>query len=69
MVKRCFVEADFPLTNETFYTDPTYYWYRNNFMDLHKISQNYTYNCTEGGILFGDNLECMFLSEYLDKFV
>ena len=35
-VDQYFVEFTFPLTGEQFYTDPTYFWYRNNFLDLLK---------------------------------
>lgn len=62
-----FVDFTFPLTGERFLTDPVYYWYRQNFLDLHKKTGVKTYNCTEGGILFDHDFECMALDTYLEK--
>jgi len=62
-----FPEFQCPLTGEVFYTDPTYYWYRKNIMDMIKNTNSKLYNCTEGGILFGDSIECISLSEFLKK--
>ena len=61
-----FPEFENPLTGERFYTDPTYYWYRQNILDLIKNSGATLYNCTQGGILFGDNIQCVRLSEFLE---
>lgn len=60
-----FVEYTFPSTQEKFYTDPTYYWYRNNLLELLKCSQDKLYNCTEGGTLFGPGVECTSLDNFL----
>lgn len=67
-IDQCFVDMEFPLTGETFFTDPTYFWYRRNFLDLLKNSQAKTFNCTEAGTLFGDNIECIRLGDFLSKF-
>ncbi|MBL8013708.1 MAG: motility associated factor glycosyltransferase family protein, partial [Candidatus Omnitrophica bacterium] len=53
-IDSCFVDFEFPLTGEKFYIDPTYYWYRQNFLELFNQSKSQTYNCTEGGTLFAD---------------
>lgn len=60
----CFMEFEFPLTRQKFYTDPTYFWYRRNFFDLAKKVSAKTYNCTEGGTLVGDGIECLRLEEF-----
>ena len=65
-IDECFMDYVFPLTKEVFYTDPTYFWYRSNFLELLKISKSKTYNCSEGGILFNENLECIFLEQFFD---
>jgi len=57
-----------PTTGEGFYTDPTYYGYRRAFFDLLAISPGKTINCTEGGTLFGNDLECMKLDQFFQKF-
>jgi hypothetical protein len=62
-----FPQFTFPLTGEVFYTDPTYFWYRKNFLQLLTIAQGHTVNCSEAGTLFGDNLSCSTLSEFLTK--
>jgi hypothetical protein len=59
-----FPEFNNPLTGELFYTDPTYYWYRENIIDMISNTDSKLYNCTEGGILFGKNIECIKLSEF-----
>jgi len=66
-IKDCFREYEFPLTKEKFYTDPTYFWYRKNFLELLQKSTSETYNCTEGGTLFGDNVKCVILKDFLEE--
>lgn len=61
----CFKSFEFPLTGEKFYTDPTYFWYRKNLLELLEDATGETYNCTEGGTVFGDKIKC----EYLDNFL
>lgn len=61
-----FCEYVFPLTGEKFYTDPTYFWYRKNFLELlQKNTKAKTFNCTEGGTLFSENLTCVYLEEFI----
>jgi hypothetical protein len=36
-----------------FYTDPTYMWYRTNFLDLLARNRGALHNCSEAGILYG----------------
>lgn len=66
-VKDYFTWLDFPLTGVTFMTDPTYFWYRKNFLHLAKRSPIRTLNCTEGGTLFGENIDCVNLDDFLAK--
>lgn len=60
-----FTEFTFPLTQEKFYTDPVYYWYRKNLLQLLEKSPCPTFNCTEGGTLFSDSLRCLGLEDFL----
>ena len=62
-----FPRFTFPLTGEQFYTDPTYYWYRKNFLDLHSRAQGNTYNCSEAGTLFADDITCMHFEQFLTQ--
>jgi hypothetical protein len=56
-----------PLTKEEFYTDPTYFWYRQNILELIKNNSTTLYNCTEGGTLFGDGVLNLYLNEFLTE--
>lgn len=47
------------------YTSPTYWWYRQNFLDLLKAADARVTNCSEGGLLFGERVDCMDLDEWL----
>ncbi|WP_077286331.1 6-hydroxymethylpterin diphosphokinase MptE-like protein [Cognaticolwellia aestuarii] len=60
-----FPKFTFPLTGEVFYTDPTYFWYRHNFLQLLEQANGETFNCTESGTLFDDNLPCKTLNEFM----
>jgi hypothetical protein len=62
--KDYFPEFSYPGTNEAFFTDPTYYWYRSNVLDLVAVSGTTLYNCTGGGTLFGLGIECMELEQF-----
>lgn len=55
----------YPGTGEMMYTDPTYYWYRQNFLELLPLVSAKTFNCTEGGTLFSDQLPCCSIEEFL----
>jgi hypothetical protein len=56
-----------PYLGAEFYTDPAYLWYRNCFLELASDANCITYNCTEGGILFGDAIEFMSLANFLSS--
>jgi len=64
-LKTLFPEFVFPLTQEKFYTDPTYYWYRKNFLDLLQTSGERAINCTEAGTFFGENVTLLKLKDFL----
>jgi hypothetical protein len=52
-----------PYLDETWITDPAYYWYSHSFLEMAPKALCKTYNCTEGGILFGDGVEFIKLSD------
>jgi hypothetical protein len=55
-----FTEIFNPFVDKNFFTDPTYLWYRNIFLELleEAAKENVkTYNCTGGGTLFGEGVE------------
>lgn len=66
-LEQLFPKFNFPLTGEQFYTDPTYFWYRKNFLELHSRAAGKTYNCSEAGTLFDNNISCITLNEFLQQ--
>ena len=62
-----FPEFTYPGTGEAFFTDPTYYWYRSNLLDLVSASGTKLYNCTGGGTLFGSGIECLELETFFES--
>ena len=60
-----FMKLHNPHTDTWFYSDPAYMWYREAFLDMAADADCETYNCTGGGILFGDSINFLPLSEFL----
>ena len=61
-----FISTVFPLTGEKFYSDPTYFWYRQNFIELlNNAPSTKTFNCTEGGTLTEGPFKLAFLEDFL----
>ncbi|HXK35923.1 MAG: hypothetical protein UY01_C0010G0016 [Candidatus Nomurabacteria bacterium GW2011_GWB1_47_6] len=63
-----FIHVYNPHLNETWFTDPTYHWFKQVFLELAVEATCTTYNCTEGGTLFGENINFIPLAEFLSKF-
>lgn len=66
-IEDAFIDIFNPYTQENWFTDPTYYWYRQVFLNMVQQTSASTYNCTQGGTLFGDGLEFRPLLEFLNK--
>lgn len=60
-----FIHLENPDTGETWFTDPAYFWYREVFLEMAREARCRTYNCTEGGLLFGPGIETVRLEEFL----
>jgi hypothetical protein len=60
-----FVRIFNPHLQQWYYTDPAYLWYRNCFLEMAADAACATYNCTEGGILFGEPIRFVSLREFL----
>ena len=54
-----------PHLKDAWLTDPAYYWYRDAFLDMAAQAPAVTYNCTEGGILFGRGVQWVPLKAFL----
>ena len=50
------------------FTDPTYFYYRSNLLDLLAANGATLTNCSEAGLLKGENVRCMGLDEWLKSF-
>ncbi len=59
-----FVDIYNPEVGAKFFTDPTYLWYRDSFLAMAQEGSCETYNCTEGGILFGKGVKTTTLTEF-----
>lgn len=62
-----FITVRNPYLSETWFTDPTYYWYRQSFLAMARKAGCVTFNCTEGGILFGKGVQFTGLEEFLRR--
>jgi len=57
-----------PYLDKWFYTDPAYMWYRDIFLEMiGNNTESQTFNCTEGGVLFGNGLGFIPLDEFLNN--
>lgn len=62
------VEAMFPYMEGhwgTARTSPTYFYYLHGMLDLLESADARIVNCTEGGLLKGDRVDCMRIEEWL----
>ena len=62
--EEAFIRLENPHTGETWYTDPAYYWFRDVFLEMVNDAKCQTYNCTEGGTLFGPGIKTVPLDEF-----
>lgn len=68
--EKIYIQVHNPHLGDTWFTDPAYYWYRQSFLDLvSRLDPETTvYNCSEGGILFGDRINFIPFEQFLDRF-
>ncbi|MDP6785653.1 MAG: DUF115 domain-containing protein [Rhodospirillales bacterium] len=62
-----FMRLHNPHMDEWFFTDPAYMWYRECFLEMAADTECATFNCTEGGILFGAGVEFVPLATFLER--
>jgi hypothetical protein len=63
--KDAFIHMENPALGETWFTDPAYYWYREVFLQMAGEAGCETYNCTEGGLLFGESIHTVPPEEFV----
>ena len=61
-----FIHIENPHVGETWFCDPAYYWFRDVFLEMAREADCRTFNCTEGGILFGPGITLMPLERFLE---
>jgi hypothetical protein len=66
-LNKFFIPVHNHILDEWYYTDPQYMYYKKIFLEMVKYSKCTTYNCSMGGILFGDNIKFTNLSTFLKK--
>jgi hypothetical protein len=64
-LEEAFVYLENPYLGETWFADPAYYWFRDVFLEMAEEADCQTVNCTEGGILFGENVPLGSLEEFI----
>jgi len=60
-----FVRMFNPHVGAWFYTDPAYLWFREVFLQMAADANAEIWNCTEGGILFGERIRCAPIEEFV----
>ena len=63
----CLIRVYNPYLKETWLTDPTFYWYRQGFLDVVQQTDCTTWNCTEGGTLFGKRIKFAPLETFMES--
>ncbi len=68
--EKAYISIFNPYLNETWMTDPAYYWYRQSFLKLaEEIDDDVAiHNCSEGGVLFGQRVHFTPFEQFLSKF-
>jgi len=61
-----YVRIHNPHAGAWFYTDPAYLWFRDVFLELARDAACVTWNCTGGGILFGDAVRVATVAEFIE---
>jgi hypothetical protein len=61
-----FIHTENPVTREVWFSDPTYHWFREVFLEMARDADCQTFNCTEGGLLFGEGVTTATLEAFLE---
>lgn len=64
---RLFMRHYNPHVGAWFYTDLAYGWYREALLEMVQDADCVTYNCTQGGIVFGPGINFIPLAEFLGR--
>ena len=64
--REAFIHTRNPETGETWFSDPSYHWFRKVFLEMLGDADCHTVNCTEGGLLFGTGITTATLDTFLE---
>ncbi len=64
-IEKYFPEFTCPVSGDLYYSDPTYYWYRENLLQILESSSSTLQNCTGTGLLFGNNIVWRDLRDFI----
>ena len=64
--REAFIHTENPVTGKVWFSDPTYHWFREVFLEIARDADCQTFNCTEGGLLFGDGVITSTLDAFLE---
>ena len=65
--REVFIHTRNPQTGETWFSDPAYHWFREVFLELARVAEGQTVNCSEGGLLFGPGITTATLDTFLEN--
>lgn len=63
--REAFIHTENPVTREVWFSDPAYHWFRDVFLEMTRDADCQTFNCTEGGLLFGPGITTVTLDDFL----
>jgi hypothetical protein len=63
--REAFIHTENPVTREVWFSDPAYHWFRDVFLEMARLADCETINCTEGGLLFGPGITTAPLDTFL----
>jgi len=64
--REAFIHTENLVTREMWFSDPAYHWFREVFLEMARDADCQTFNCTEGGLLFGDGVITSTLDAFLE---
>lgn len=69
MIQHAYAEVYHPVFKTKAYMDAVFKNYRQTFLSMvKKVPYSQTFNCTEGGTLFGEKIKCVPFKEFLARF-
>jgi hypothetical protein len=72
MIEKCYMDYTHPVYGTECYYDFVYEVFRNGILELSRVYEQAwgtkLINCTEGGAIHADNIECIRLGEFIERY-